>query len=136
VVRAPIAGRVLAIDAREGERLGANGLVEMGDTSRMYAVAEIYETDIGAVREGQRARVTSPALDGMLTGTVEAIGHRIGKLDVLGTDPVARTDARVVEVRIRLQGRAGVERLTNLQVEVEIEPGPEPGAPAGPGAAQ
>jgi HlyD family secretion protein len=53
---------------------------------------------------------------------VERIGLKIGKLDVLDTDPVAKTDARVVEVHIRLDGGVDVSRLTNLQVEVEIHP--------------
>ena len=46
----------------------------------------------------------------------------MGRLDVLGTDPVAKTDARVVEVRILLDDGAAVARYTNMQVEVEIQP--------------
>jgi HlyD family secretion protein len=42
-------------------------------------------------------------------------------MDVLGTDPVAETDARVIEVDILLDDPAAVARLTNLQVEVEID---------------
>jgi HlyD family secretion protein len=130
LVRSPVAGQVLEIHTREGERLGSEGLVEVGETDRMYAVAEVYETDVGRVRLGQRARVASPAFAKPIAGTVEAIGLEIGKMDVLGTDPVAKTDARVVEVRIRLDPGHGVERLTNLQVEVEIEPGSEGGRSA------
>jgi HlyD family secretion protein len=47
---------------------------------------------------------------------------KIGKQDVLDTDPVARTDARVVEVRVRLDDSAKVASLSRLQVEVAIEP--------------
>ncbi len=43
-------------------------------------------------------------------------------MDVLGTDPAARTDARVVEVEIGLDDDARVSGLTNLQVQVVIEP--------------
>jgi len=122
-VRSPLRGQVIAIDAREGERLGPEGLLELGETDRMYAVAEVYETDIGHVRVGQRARIASPAFERLLGGIVEKVGLKIGKMDVLGTDPVAKTDARVVEVRIRLDEGHGVEALTNLQVEVEIDAG-------------
>ena len=45
-------------------------------------------------------------------------------MDVLGTDPVAKADARVIEVHILLEDAARVAHLTNLQVEIEIEPGP------------
>lgn len=126
LVRAPVSGRVLSIGARSGERLGPEGLVEIGETDRMYAVAEIYETDVAHVREGQRARVRSPVF-GALHGTVESLGFKIHKADVLGSDPVAKVDSRVVEARIRLQPRPGVERFTNLQVVVEIEPDPDVG---------
>jgi len=121
-VRSPIDGQVLKIHAREGERVGPEGIVEIGDTSSMYAIAEVYETDIGRVRVGQRARVQSPALERALAGSVERIGLRIGKQDVLGTDPVADVDARVVEVEVRLDEAAPAARLTNLRVDVQIEP--------------
>ena len=40
----------------------------------------------------------------------------------IGSDPAAKTDARVVEVEIRLDDGTAVRGLTNLQVEVEFEP--------------
>jgi HlyD family secretion protein len=121
-VRAPIDGQVLKIHAREGERVGADGIVEIGNTAAMYAIAEVYETDIGRVRVGQRAQIRSPALGRTVAGSVERIGLRIGKQDVLGTDPVAETDARVVEVEVRLDDPEPAARLTNLRVEVLFEP--------------
>ncbi|MED5262802.1 MAG: efflux RND transporter periplasmic adaptor subunit [Myxococcota bacterium] len=121
-VRSPIAGTVLRIFTRPGERIGTDGVVEVGQTDDMYAVAEVYETDIVRVRKGQRATITSPALPNALEGEVEKVGLRIGKLDILSTDPAARTDARVVEVEIRLDESQAVSGLTNLQVTVQIQP--------------
>jgi len=66
--------------------------------------------------------VRSPALAPELTGRVERIGMKIGKLDVLDTDPAARTDARVVPVDIRLDDSTRGAGLSNLQVEVAIQP--------------
>ncbi|MFT6288177.1 MAG: hypothetical protein ACJA09_002936 [Alcanivorax sp.] len=43
-------------------------------------------------------------------------------MDVLGMDPVAEADARVIEVNIVLDEVESVSFLTNLQVEVEISP--------------
>lgn len=120
-VRAPIDGRILEIHAREGERVGMDGVADMGATQAMYAVAEVYETDIARVRVGQRAQVRSPALPRPLDGVVERIGLEIDKKDVLSTDPVADADARVVEVHIRLDDSATAATLTNLRVAVEIE---------------
>jgi HlyD family secretion protein len=122
LVRSPIDGEVLEIHAREGERVGSDGIVELGRTQEMYAIAEVYETDIGRVRVDQRATIRSRALPEPLYGRVERIGRKVGKLDVLSTDPAARTDARVVEVEIALDDGAAVRGLTNLQVEVEVAP--------------
>jgi HlyD family secretion protein len=121
-VRSPLDGQVLEIHAREGERVGAEGIAELGDTAAMYAIAEVYEADIGRVRVGQQAQVTSPALPRRLVGRVERIGLKVGKKDVLSTDPVADADARVVEVEIRLEESEPAATLTNLRVDVVIEP--------------
>jgi len=122
VVGSPLDGQVLEIHARTGERVGPDGIAELGRTDEMYAVAEVYETDIAKVAVGARARVSSPAFAEPIGGVVERIALKVGKMDVLDVDPAARTDARVVEVEIRLDGDADVSGLTNLQVEVEILP--------------
>lgn len=123
VVRSPAAARVLEVHAHRGERIGPKGLLELGRVDQMQAVAEVYETDITFVKEGQTARIESPALPDALTGTVKRIGQKVGKLDVLGTDPAAVTDARVIEVEIALDDSQAAESLTNLQVEVRIASG-------------
>ena len=122
VVRSPIAGRVLDVHARQGEKVGPDGIVELGQTDAMYAIAEVYETDVTRVRIGQRATVTSPALPQPVAGTVDRIGLKIGKKDVLSVDPAAKTDARVIEVRILLDDPQQVAGLTNLEVDVAITP--------------
>ena len=121
-VRAPVDGQVLKIHARPGEKVGPQGILELGRTDEMYAIAEVYETDVRRIEVGQRARVSSPALEAPLEGVVERVGMKIGKLDALSTDPAARTDARVVEVEIRLDDSEPVKNLTNLQVEIAIAP--------------
>ena len=123
-VKAPVSGSILKVHTRQGERINTdNGIVELGRTDQMYAIAEVYETDIAKVKNGQRATVTSPVFAGTLEGTVTRIGKQIGKKDVMDTDPAADTDARVIEVRIRLDPESSkkVATLTNLQVEVKIE---------------
>jgi len=122
VVRAPVAGQVVSIFTRAGERVGPSGFAELAQNAQMFAVAEVYETDIGRVKTGQRATVRSPAFDGALAGTVDRIGMKIGKQDVLDTDPIASVDARVVEVRVKLDDSAKAAGLSQLQVEVAIEP--------------
>jgi HlyD family secretion protein len=122
VVRSPITGRVLDVHARDGEKVGPDGIAELGQTDAMYAIAEVYETDVQRVRVGQRATITSAALPQPVGGTVDRIGLKIGKKDVLSVDPAAKTDARVVEVRILLDDPDRVAGLTNLEVDVAIQP--------------
>lgn len=122
LVKAPKKAQVIAIHAHPGERIGVDGIVEIGQTDTMYAVAEVYETDIARVAPGQTAKISSPALPRPVTGRVESIGLKVGRNDVLGLDPIAQADARVVEVDIVLDDTDLVRALTNLQVEVEISP--------------
>lgn len=121
-VLAPENGQILKIHTRPGEVVGDRGIVELGQTDQMYVTAEVYETDIGRVQVGQRATIKTDKLIGNLKGTVDEIGLQIGKKDILGTDPVADTDARVVEVKIRLDAKDSqkVKGLTNLRVDTLI----------------
>jgi len=95
----------------------------MGNTRQMNVVAEVYETDVSRVRLGQTATITSRngAFDQALTGRVIRVGSQIFKNNVLDDDPAANADARVVEVRIRLDQSQVVRQLTNLQVDVRID---------------
>lgn len=122
IVRSPLRAQILEIHAYPGERVGPEGIMELGRTDRMYAVAEVYETDITNVKVGQLATVQTTALDQPLTGKVERISLKVGRLDVIGTDPIAKTDARVVEVFILLDDSDRVSGFTNMQVKVEIQP--------------
>jgi ABC exporter DevB family membrane fusion protein len=122
-VRVPKAGQILQIYTWPGELVNNKGIVQFGQTTQMYVKAEVYETDISQVRVGQRATITSQGFQGKLQGTVDEIGLSIGKKDILGTDPVADVDSRVVEVKIRLDSTDNrkVSHLSNLQVQVVID---------------
>lgn len=122
MIQAPLGGQVLKIYTRPGEQIRSEGIMELGETDRMTVVAEVYETDVHRLAEGQKAEITSPALSEPVRGTVTKIGFRVGKTDVLSSDPVADTDARVVEAVILVDDPVPLRRLTNLQVDVEIWP--------------
>jgi HlyD family secretion protein len=88
----------------------------------MYVVAEVDENYISKVKPGQRAKITGFAFPGEITGTVDRVGLQVRKNQVLNTDPADKTDARIVEVKIRLDNSESVAGLTNLQVKVAIAP--------------
>jgi HlyD family secretion protein len=114
--------RVLNIRVKPGEEVGTGPVLVVGDTERMRAVAEVYETDISRVRVGQLAEISSRALPKPVKGRVARIGNMVFKNDVLNVDPAARTDARVVQVWIDLDldDQALAKQLTNLTVDVLI----------------
>jgi HlyD family secretion protein len=123
VIRAPSPGEVLRILTQAGEAIGDAGILELGNTRQMNVVAEVYETDVGLVRLGQQATINSRngAFDETLNGQVIHIGTQIFKNNILDDDPAANADARVVEVKIRLDQSEPVRQLTNLQVDVRID---------------
>ena len=121
-VHAPSAGRILAINARPGEQIGPLGILELGRVDRMYAIAEVYETDVSRLHHGQRARISSSALPEPLSGRIELIRPLVRKQGEIDTDPAARKDARIVEVEVLLDDSDSAAGLTNLQVDVVFEP--------------
>ena len=122
LVRSPREGQILKVNTKAGERVGNEGIVELGNTQQMKVVAEVYETDISQVKLGQKAHISSQGLIEALEGAVDEIGLTIGKKDLLGTDPAAASDVRVVEVKINLTPESSrvARNLTNLQVDVVI----------------
>jgi len=103
-LRAPLAGTVLKIHSRVGERPGNDGVLELGAGDQMEAVAEVYESDINRVKLGQRVSLVSE--NGGFSGSLEArvirISPQVRQRAVLSTDPTGDADARVVEVRLAL----------------------------------
>ncbi len=120
LITAPFDSRVLDILVQPGEFIGMAGILELGRVDRMYAIAEVYETDIRHVTVGQKAQISSDALTERLTGQVEFIRLKVAKQDEIGTDPAARKDARIIEVEILLDKPTIAAALTNLQVDIVI----------------
>ena len=49
----PMDGLVLEIHAREGERPGSDGVMDVGASQKMEAKIEVYESDVARIRLGQ-----------------------------------------------------------------------------------
>jgi HlyD family secretion protein len=127
-VRAPERGQVLDINVRAGERPGAAGIIDLGDTSQMTVEAEVYQTMIGRVTIGDPVTVSADAFAQDLAGTVTAIGLEIGRQSITSDDPAANTDARVVDVIVTLDepSSAIAAPFTNLETIVRIDAGRTP----------
>lgn len=127
-VKVPISGQILRINTRVGEQVNTQqGIVELGQTGEMYAIAEVYETDIGKVGIGQSATISSEygGFEGELQGEVEHLGLQVGtkQLSEGSQDPTQDENSRIVEVKIRInpEDSKKVAGLTNMKVRIEID---------------
>ncbi|MFM7512577.1 MAG: efflux RND transporter periplasmic adaptor subunit [Cyanobium sp.] len=125
-LRAPISGTVLRLHAREGERPGDGGVLDLGASHRMEALVEVYESDIARVRPGQAVSLTSEhgGFAGTLQGQVLRISPEVRQREVLSTDPTQDADARIVEVRVALAPDSAqrVRALSGLKVIARFQP--------------
>ena len=122
----PIDGLVLEIHAREGERPGSDGVMDVGASQKMEAKIEVYESDVARIRLGQIVRLTSEngGFKGDLNGSVIRISPQIEQRAVLSTDPTGDADARVVQVDVALDPADAkkVMRLAGLKVIARFQP--------------
>ncbi|PHM09224.1 ABC exporter membrane fusion protein [Nostoc sp. 'Peltigera malacea cyanobiont' DB3992] len=122
-VRSPQNGQVFEIHTHPGELVSNDGIADIGQTSQMYVIAEVYESDIGKVHSGQQVQIFGDNLPIELQGIVDRKGLQVRRQNVINTDPVSNIDNRVVEVHIRLDGVSSQKAatLTNMQVKAVIE---------------
>lgn len=119
-IRSPIDGQVLEVHVRPGEIVGTEGIAEIAKNHQMYAVAEVYETDINKIRIGQFASISSNAFSGKITGKVAKIGQQVKQQSTFSINPLAETDHKIIEVKVALnpEDSQRVSGFTNLQVQV------------------
>lgn len=89
---APLSGYVLVRNVTHGERIEANTtLLDLGDLSRVWVVASVYEYELPYVRVGQSALMTLAYLPG------RTIRGRVGLIY-----PVLDAATRTVQVRLEV----------------------------------
>jgi HlyD family secretion protein len=122
-IKSPQDGQVLEIFARPGEVVGTNGIADLGKTSQMYGVVEIYQNDINKVRIGQKVKVTSNSLPNELQGSIERVGIQVKRQNTINADPSSNIDDRVVEVHVALDPKSSQKaaKFTNLQIQATID---------------
>ena len=106
-VTAPRSGKVVKIDVIKGNAVEpGTSLLELADYNEVYAVARVYESQIGLIRKGMTARVYNPFLKGQ---------EMDSKVDIIGTE--VHPQSRTVEVWLRVKNPG--ERLKiNMTVTV------------------
>jgi HlyD family secretion protein len=131
VIRAPIRGQALHVQAHVGQTINSEPLLTMADVSRMIVRTEVYEGDVERLRQALRhgsvlATIHAPALPRPFRGHLSddsAISRIISHNRVFSLDPRADRDRRVFEVRVPLDS-SDVDlaaRFVHLQVTVLFE---------------
>ncbi len=115
-LRSPVAGVVLEKPAVEGMRfMPGDTLLKTADLSTVWLIAEVFEQDLAAVREGQPARITVNAYPGVeFKGIVEFIY------------PTVSRDTRTARVRVVVPNPAGRLRA-DMYASVELSAGADLG---------
>jgi len=137
-VTAPTAGRVVKVTAKVGETLANQPILQLADTGKLVVLAEVYETDVGRLREWVAkagsvaveidARVVSGGtgekkLTGRVTGA-DKVATVISRNALTPLGPREDADRRVVEVEVELASESvGVaQNFIGLQVRTRFLP--------------
>ena len=124
-VLAPFSGTVFKVHARPGDKVGEDGLLEMGDSSRMGVIAEVYQSDRPMIALGQKASLSADCFKGRkVEGQVVEIAREVSRQTVFSGQAGENLDRRVLEVKIGLtpQESALASHLNYLQVNVLFSP--------------
>ncbi len=124
IIKAPLAGTVIKIQAWPGERITDKGLLEMADLTQLDIVAEVYEADLPKVHVDQTAQIQLIGYPNTYKAQVRELGYLVRKNDLNDTDPLADKDNRIIEVRLTLEDKAVTDLQHQIyrQVQVRILP--------------
>lgn len=126
LVRAPLAGAVLSIQARAGEVIASDGLLRMAPLDHIIVVAEVNEGDTTNLRTGMGAMIEGLMLPAPIHGKVTLLSNEVFRQKRPSSDVLIGRDARIVEVEITpdqpLPAVLGGEVLVRLSAEQPNHP--------------
>jgi HlyD family secretion protein len=121
VIRAPFSGTVFKINAYPGDKVGDEGILEIGDSSRMGVIAEVYQSDRPGISLGQRAVITADGFPGReLEGRVVEISRQVSRQTIYSGEAGENLDRRVIEVKIGLGPDAAAIASTINYMQVNV----------------
>ncbi len=124
-VLAPFSGTVFKVHAHPGDKVGEDGLLEMGDSSRMGVIAEVYQSDRPMIALGQKVSLSADGFKGrQVQGQVVEIAREVSRQTVFSGQAGENLDRRVLEVKIGLTPEESTvaSHLNYLQVNVVFTP--------------
>ncbi len=100
VIRAPVSGTVMSIQARVGEAISPDGILRMADLAHLIVIAEIDESQAARVAEGASAKIEGSMLAQPVQASVSRIAHEVFRQKRPASDILIGRDARIVEVEL------------------------------------
>ena len=118
LVRSPLDGVVVQIYTRQGERIAPGGIVKIVDMSQMRVLADVDELHLGRVVPGGKVEVTFRGSPTAYRGTIARISPTVKRMQRIEPDGGSSTDARVVQVEIKLDDPSGMPQVLGRETRV------------------
>jgi HlyD family secretion protein len=119
-ITAPTKATILSRNGKVGEPGGLLPIIELADLDTMICLAEVHEADVGRVRIGDIAVMTSAALAKKIRGKVSRVDALIGVPQMRSPNPMARTDFRAVPVVIDIDPELSRFAANRVQLQVDL----------------
>lgn len=122
---APYDGVITRKHREEGEALDIGlPVMDIATLDDRYVLAEIDETDIVRIREGQEAEVTADGFPGLVfAGRVMEVKRQMGPKLLIPTDPAKIVDYKVLEIEVSLPPECPFPLKLPVNVRISIARG-------------
>ena len=118
LVRSPLDGVVVQIFSRQGERVSPTGLVKIVDMNQLRVLADVDELHVGRLKPGGKVDVTFRGNNDVYKGTIERIAPTVKRMQRVEPDGGSSTDARVVQVEIRIDDTSSMPPVLGRETRV------------------
>lgn len=120
IIKSPITGKVLRKYLDAGEAVTPETpIIAVADVENIRINAEVDETDVGRIKTGDPATITSDAYPGkVFQGEIQEIADYVGARKVKPNNPVKNLDMKVVQVKIALKEKTPLK--LGMTVDVKI----------------
>ncbi|SKA21433.1 HlyD family secretion protein [Enhydrobacter aerosaccus] len=118
LVRSPLDGVVVQIWTRPGERINQYGVAKIVDMNQMRVFADVDEVHLGRVVVGGTVDVTFRGSSTIFKGHIVRIAPSVKRMQRTEPDGGSATDARVVQVEIKLDDPGSVPQVLGRETRV------------------
>ena len=118
LVRSPIDGVVIKINARQGERVPGPGIAKIVDMNMLRVFADVDELHLGRVAPGGKVEVTFRGSSTVYKGKISRVAPTVKRMERVEPDGGSSTDARVVQVELELDDPSSMPQVLGRETRV------------------